>query len=134
MASELSRLIEDELSRKGFYEGGAAKAPAKPIRVEPEEEDAEVGSHQALMGALRVEVRDGSRPSPQRKRSLPQSLNVVACSPAQARVKEQQAARHTATIKRSICIGGGLLAVIVLVVIIVTSSRGGAHRAAGQGV
>lgn len=33
MASELSRLIEDELKNKGFYEGGGqAKQPARPAR------------------------------------------------------------------------------------------------------
>jgi hypothetical protein len=45
MASELSRLIEDELKNKGLY-------------VEDEEEPTdEEAPHQALMGALRVEVR-----------------------------------------------------------------------------
>ena len=44
MASELSRLIEDELKHKGYY---------KP---EDDKEDEEA-PHQALMGALRVEVR-----------------------------------------------------------------------------
>ncbi|KXZ46978.1 hypothetical protein GPECTOR_39g472 [Gonium pectorale] len=48
MASELSRLIEDELKNKGFYEGKG--------QPEPEHDDEEA-PHQALMGALRVEAR-----------------------------------------------------------------------------
>lgn len=45
MASELSRLIEDELRHKGYYVGGE------------EEVEEEPDPNQALMGALRVEVR-----------------------------------------------------------------------------
>lgn len=44
MASELSRLIEDELRHKGYYVGGE------------EELEEEPDPNQALMGALRVEV------------------------------------------------------------------------------
>ena len=53
MASELSALIDSELKRqgrgqgKGFYGGSE-------IEEDPDEVDA---PHQALMGALRVEVR-----------------------------------------------------------------------------
>lgn len=45
MASELSRLIEDELRHKGYYVGGE-----EDVEEEPD-------PNQALMGALRVEVR-----------------------------------------------------------------------------
>lgn len=44
MASELSRLIEDELRHKGYY-----------VKDDDEKDDEEA-PHQALMGALRVEV------------------------------------------------------------------------------
>lgn len=45
MASELSSLIEKELKNKGYY-------------AEDDKVDEEEGAHEALMGALRVEVLD----------------------------------------------------------------------------
>ena len=50
MASELSRLIEDELQRKGYS-----------VNNDEEKEADEEAPHQALMGALRVEVRRDQR-------------------------------------------------------------------------
>ena len=52
MASELSHLIESELKLKGYYKHGDIREDDEADEVTDEEVP-----HQALMGALRVEVR-----------------------------------------------------------------------------
>jgi hypothetical protein len=54
MASELSRLIEQELEKQGFHEGGGRAEDVE--RQEADETVPLVQGHSALMGALRVEV------------------------------------------------------------------------------
>lgn len=98
MASELSRLIEDQLRSKGL-------AVDDEIEAAEESETAPLtgtsglvtnaSAHTTLMGALRVE----------------------------ARVKEQQQQKHVLTCQRMVCVGGGIFVTLLIFIMLVTLSR-----------
>lgn len=130
MASELSKLIEDQLRANGLAveeedeEQGkaqetiallgdplaaAAASTSAAASASSSDPEAAAAAHSTLMGALRVE----------------------------ARVKEQQAQRSLQSAKRSICIGGGIAIVLsIFLLLVLMSSRGregGAHAGTAWG-
>ena len=153
MASELSRLIEDELKKTGFYheeeedvitdEAVAEQAPLVPVKGESSGAGAgDEEAHSTIMGALRVEVgahrgcsvREGVLALACMRKLGAQSRGACACMhaesppvarPWQARVKEQQAAKKLLTLKRIVCIGGGIVLVFVMWILLVLNGSGG---------
>ena len=135
MASELSKLIEDQLRANGLAVeeedeeqghaqettallGGPLAAPtataaaagtstsATATASSSSDPEAAAAAHSTLMGALRVE----------------------------ARVKEQQAQRSLHSAKRSVCIGGGIAIVLsIFLLLVLMSSRGREGGAAAWG-
>ena len=136
MASELSKLIEDQLRANGLAVeeedeeqghaqettallGGPLSAPtataaavaaastsATATASSSSDPEAAAAAHSTLMGALRVE----------------------------ARVKEQQAQRSLHSAKRSVCIGGGIAIVLsIFLLLVLMSSRGREGGAAAWG-
>ncbi|KAJ9508154.1 hypothetical protein QJQ45_021579 [Haematococcus lacustris] len=98
MASELSRLIEDQLKKTNYT----------PVRADEESTAPDLPENDALAGA------DGDG-----RRVLMGALRV------EARVKEQQAERAAGSFKRVVCIGGGIGLVIIVWVLLVVQSRSG---------
>ncbi len=114
MASELSKLIEEQLRNNGLaVEDGwqhdeieadqSETTPLVPHHLSAPP-PAEMAAHSTLMGALRVE----------------------------ARVKEQSASKHFSRCQKNLCVGGGLalvLAIFVLLIVLSSRSREGASHA-----